>query len=81
MVIKFSSDAEALAYEIKVLGKIHRSAQTNSPLPKVIAFGAFIAMNIHKADLSEPLKNGATDKVVAYYIMPKYQMTLREYII
>ena len=59
MVIKFSSDAQDLAYEIKVLRKMDKSAQTTSPLPNVIAFGAFIGLNIHQDDLEKHSENGA----------------------
>ena len=92
MVIKFSSGYIDLAYEIKVLTKVTNQAKklenTNDKkfgLPSLIAYGVLVGANPHPDDI-DPETNLELDdektsaNLFAYYIMPKYNMTLEEYL-
>ena len=83
MVVKFSNDYIAIAYEIKVLNKITRQAKifkTSIGLPTVTAYGMLIGTNLHEDDINPEtniiLTDGITANLFGYYIMPKFDMTL-----
>ena len=91
MVVKFSNDYIALAYEIKVLNKIAKQAKVPADargkrmgLPTVTAYGMLIGTNLHQDDINPEtnicLSQGTTANLFGYYIMPKYRLTLEEFL-
>ena len=88
MVVKFSNDYIALAYEIKVLNKIAKQApdarDKRIGLPTVTAYGMLIGTNLHQDDIKPEtnisLAQGQTANLFGYYIMPKYRVTLEDFL-
>ena len=86
LVVKFSSDHESIAYEIKVLHKIKQLASKDSSItrtgfPTVEAMGMFSAINLHQENGEENKdQQPKQDEVFGYYVMPKYTLSLQDFI-
>ena len=90
-MIKISGSYKALAREIKVLKKIHKSANSKvhgdsqtTGLPYVKDFGLVIGKNLHTDEVTSETKilkdDGSSTHVFGYYIMPKYNVTFENYL-
>ena len=91
MVVKLSNDYIAVAYEIKVLNKIRNQASilesspdTSIGLPSIHAYGILMATNLHEDDINSETdlskRQDTSVNLIGYYIMPKYKVTLQQYL-
>jgi hypothetical protein len=91
MVIKFSNDYLMLANEIKAFKRISIKANSSkqvSPghigVPEVIKVGIFTVIDPHPEEANKkesiPLSKGNVANLFGWYIMPKYQMSVQDFL-
>ena len=74
LVAKISNNYKMLAYEIKILKKIHNKYLKSSDLPHLVDYGIIQLKNVHDSDKSEESKTEDSKNPVltAYYVIPRY---------